>query len=144
MKCLRPNFEQRGGLICVTTPDSSDDLLLVSVTDESAWRMTMRTAEPYYRSRSNGMIWRPAIFGRVQLIRRVLVNRSGDWLLYLPTPDRAGTNFPWSWLNPLAWRDVLVPDGVAAATVPEGWPLELVDVAVCDQLRCGWGRREDC
>ena len=142
MKCLRPNFEQCGGLIPVVMEDPSREIVGVATVNELAWLLTLQTGFPYCWSAANGGLWRCEIAGSVQRVQHVQVNHDGNALRYILLPDEADTGFALR-PHPSIWRDVKVWDRDVDKLLTERLPLALIEVTVCEELQHGWYRRDE-
>jgi phosphoribosyl-AMP cyclohydrolase len=79
---FRPRFGA-DGLLPVIAQDEDGTVLMLAYADEEALRLTLRTGEAHYWSRSRQEIWRKgATSGDTQAVSAVLVDCDQDTLLY--------------------------------------------------------------
>ena len=80
---LAPKFDDRGLITVVTTDYTSGELLMQGYMNAEALRLTIKTGEAHYWSRSREVLWhKGATSGFVQKIRELLVDDDQDciWL----------------------------------------------------------------
>ena len=80
---LAPKFDDRGLITVVTTDADSGELLMQGYMNAEALRLSIRTGEAHYWSRSRQVLWhKGATSGFVQKIRELLVDDDQDciWL----------------------------------------------------------------
>jgi phosphoribosyl-AMP cyclohydrolase len=80
---LAPRFDDRGLITAVTTDASSGELLMQGFMNAEALRLTIKTGEAHYFSRSRGSLWhKGATSGLVQKVTELMVDDDQDciWL----------------------------------------------------------------
>ena len=80
---LAPKFDSNGVIPVVTTDFSSGELLMHAYMNEEALRLTIKTGEAYYWSRSRQCLWhKGATSGLVQRAREIRIDDDQDciWL----------------------------------------------------------------
>lgn len=80
---LAPKFDSDGLIPAVTTDYHSGELLMHGYMNEEAFRLTLRSGEAHYFSRSRGVLWhKGATSGLVQTVRELLIDDDQDcvWL----------------------------------------------------------------
>ena len=80
---LAPRFDDQGLIPVVTTDASTGELLMQGYMNSEALRLTIRTGEAHYYSRSRQTLWhKGATSGFVQTVRELLIDDDQDcvWL----------------------------------------------------------------
>ena len=80
---LAPRFDDHGLITVVTTDASTGELLMQGYMNSEALRLTIRTGEAHYYSRSRQTLWhKGATSGFVQSVRELLIDDDQDcvWL----------------------------------------------------------------
>lgn len=64
-----PKFDRDGLIVCVTTEQTTGDILMVAYMNAEALRLTIETGVAHYWSRSRGELWRKGdTSGQVQTV----------------------------------------------------------------------------
>jgi phosphoribosyl-AMP cyclohydrolase / phosphoribosyl-ATP pyrophosphohydrolase len=80
-------FDERGLVPCVTQDYASGEVLTLAYMNEEALRLTLRTGELHFFSRSRSEIWRKGeTSGDVQRLRQLRYDCDGDALVALVDP----------------------------------------------------------
>lgn len=80
---LAPKFDERGLITAVTTDAESGELLMQGYMNADALRLTIRTGEAHYYSRSRQTLWhKGATSGLVQKVVELMIDDDQDciWL----------------------------------------------------------------
>lgn len=80
---LAPKFSNQGLMPCITTDAASGEVLMLGWMNEDALRLTLRTGEAHYFSRSRQALWRKgATSGLVQRVVEARIDDDQDalWL----------------------------------------------------------------
>jgi phosphoribosyl-AMP cyclohydrolase len=80
---LAPKFDEKGLLTCITTDAESGDVLMLGYMNEEALKLTIKTGEAHYWSRSRQALWhKGAVSGLVQKVEEMRIDDDQDavWL----------------------------------------------------------------
>ncbi len=77
-----PKFDANGLIVCVTTEDSTGEILMLAYMNELALEKTIETGIAHYWSRSRGKLWRKGdTSGQVQQVVEIRVDCDQDALM---------------------------------------------------------------
>lgn len=85
MTAFAPDFGKAGGLVPAIAQDAdTGEVLMMAWMNEEAFRMTLKTGEAHYFSRSRGRLWhKGGTSGHTQHIRAVRLDCDSDTVLLL-------------------------------------------------------------
>ncbi|MBV8850752.1 MAG: phosphoribosyl-AMP cyclohydrolase [Methylobacteriaceae bacterium] len=77
-----PRFDRDGLIVCVTTDDHTEAVLMVAYMNEEALRLTIDTGVAHYWSRSRKSLWRKGdTSGQVQTVTEIRTDCDQDAIL---------------------------------------------------------------
>ncbi len=87
---LAPRFDAAGLIAAVVTHAETGEVLMVAWMDAQALRLTMKTGEAHYFSRSRQALWKKGeTSGQVQVVKEIRIDCDQDavWLKVIPGGD---------------------------------------------------------
>ena len=87
MKIEDLKFDARGLITAVIQDASTQEVLMVAWMNAESYRLTLKTGETHFWSRSRQALWhKGATSGNVQRVREIRADCDGDTLLLLVEP----------------------------------------------------------
>ena len=87
---LTPRFDAHGLVAAVATHADTGEILMLAWMNAEALKLTLKTGEAHYFSRSRGALWKKGeTSGQIQKVRELLIDCDQDavWIKVVPQGD---------------------------------------------------------